>query len=80
VQFALVILVMGVLCTICSTWPQTVILPASHVLRIPGVSHWCLAEHHAFDSHAQPSDNLARRQICVPFIKAIGLSNSPNDC
>jgi hypothetical protein len=45
VHFALVILEMGVLQTICLDWPWTVILliSASQVARITGVSHWCPA-------------------------------------
>jgi hypothetical protein len=41
VHFALVILEMGILWTICPDWPQTAILiSASQVTRIIGISHW----------------------------------------
>jgi hypothetical protein len=45
VHFALFILEMGVFQTICLSWPLTVILliSASQVARIIGVSHWHLA-------------------------------------
>jgi hypothetical protein len=45
VHFALVILEMGVSRNICSNCPQAVILliSASHVARITGMSHWCPA-------------------------------------
>jgi hypothetical protein len=43
-QFALVVLEMESLESICPGWPRTLILPISafQVARIPGVSHWCL--------------------------------------
>jgi hypothetical protein len=40
----------GVSWNVCSGWPQTVILliPASQVTRIIGISHWCLAWYITF--------------------------------
>jgi hypothetical protein len=42
VHCAVIILEMEILWTIYLGWTWTVILPASQVARITGVSHWCL--------------------------------------
>jgi hypothetical protein len=51
VHFALVILEMGVLRTLCPGWPLTSVLliTTSQVARITSVSHWHPAQRESFD-------------------------------
>jgi hypothetical protein len=62
VYFALVILEMGILWTICPGWPQIVIFPisASQVARITGISHQQLAFRRT-ESTRKAGDGVGRR-------------------